>query len=153
MQLDRTSGWNLVAKMWSGTPQSIVQNCLLAIRPHFSNTTHPPWCRDFCMALRMRSAAPANTTAVFRPRHRGIDTVLRCAAKTNTPPSIRRHQLLSDDLKGLVWDMVADTPLGRALQNDRANLACVAERHTAGRSACCSLTRSAALIEAAAAYP
>ena len=151
--LDRTSGWNLVAKMWSGTPQSIMQNCLLAIRPHFSNTTHPPWCRDFCMALRMRSAALANTTAAFRPRHRGIDTALRCAAKTNSPPSTGKHHILANDLQGVVWDMVADTPLGRALQNDRATLACVAERHTAGRSACCSLTRSAASIEIAAAYP
>ena len=152
-KLDRAPGWNLVAKMWSGTPQSIMQNCLLAIRPHFSNTTHPPWCRDFCMALQMRSAALANTTAAFRPRHRGIDTALRCAAKTNTPPSIRRHQLLSDDLKGLVSDLDAGTPLGRALQNDRATLAYVAEIHTAGRSAYCSLTRSAASIEAAAASP
>jgi hypothetical protein len=87
------------------------------------------------MAPRTRSAALANTTAVFRPRHRGIDMVLRCGAKTNTPPSIRRHQLLSEDLKGLVWDMDADTPLGRALQNDRATLAWAAERHTAVRSA------------------
>jgi hypothetical protein len=87
------------------------------------------------MALRKRSAELANTTAVFRVRRRGIDTVLRCVAKTNTPPSIRRHQLLSDDLKELVWDMDADTPLGRALQNARATPAWVAERHTAVRSA------------------
>jgi hypothetical protein len=104
-------------------------------RLHFPNTTHPHLYRDSCMALRKRSAELANTTAVFRVRRRGIDTVLRCVAKTNTPPSIRRHQLLSDDLKELVWDMDADTPLGRALQNARATPAWVAERHTAVRSA------------------
>jgi hypothetical protein len=87
------------------------------------------------MALRMRLAALANTTAVFRLRHRGIDMVLRCAAKTNSPPSTGNHHNLANDLQGLVSDMDADTPLGRALQNDRASLACVAERHTAVRSA------------------
>jgi hypothetical protein len=64
------------------------------------------------MALRMRLAALANTTAVFRPRHRDIDTVLRCAAKTNSPPSTGKHHILANDLQGLVWDMDADIPLG-----------------------------------------
>jgi hypothetical protein len=72
------------------------------------------------MAPRKRSAVPANTTAVCRVRHRGIDTVLRCAAKTNTPPSTGRRHVLSNDLQGLVWDMDADIPLGRALQKARA---------------------------------
>jgi hypothetical protein len=103
------------------------------------------------MAPRKRSAAPANTTVVCRVRRRRIDTVLRCAAKTNTPPSTRRHHVLSNDLQGLVWDMDADTPLGRALQNECATRPCVAERHTAVRSACWSLTLSAAAREFAAA--
>src|ERR1700682_1578621 len=68
-------------------------------------TTHPHRYRDSCMAPRKRSAAPTNTTAVCRVRRRGIDMVLRCAAKTNTPPSTRRHHVLSNDLQGLVWDM------------------------------------------------
>src|SRR5258708_27403863 len=92
------------------------------------------------MAPRKRSAAPANTTVVCRVRRRGIDTVLRCAAKTNTPPSTGRHHVLSNDLQGLVWDMDADTPLGRALQNECATRPCVADRHAAVRSACWSLT-------------
>jgi hypothetical protein len=95
------------------------------------------------MAPRKRSAAPANTTVVCRVRRRGIDTVLRCAAKTNAAPSTRRHHILSKDLQGLVWDMDADTPLGRALQNECATRPRVAERHTALRSACCSLTPAA----------
>ena len=79
------------------------------------------------MAPRKRSAASADTTVVCRVRRRSIDTVLRCAAKTNTPPSTRRHHVLSNDLQGLVWDMDADTPLGRALQNECATRPCVAE--------------------------
>ena len=63
------------------------------------------------MAPRKRSAALANTTAVFRVRHRDIDRVLRCAAKTNSPPSTGRHHFLPNDLKGLVWDMDEDIPL------------------------------------------
>jgi hypothetical protein len=101
------------------------------------------------MAPRKRSAAPANTTVVCRVRRRGIDTVLRCAAKTNTPPSTGRHHVLSNDLQGLVWDMDADTPLGRALQNECATRPCVAERHTAVRSACWSLTLAASKFAAA----
>ena len=101
------------------------------------------------MAPRKRSAAPANTTVVCRVRRRGIDTVLRCAAKTNTPPSTRRHHVLSNDLQGLVWDMDADTPLGRALQNECATRPCVAERHTAVRSAYWSLTLAARKFAAA----
>ena len=104
------------------------------------------------MAQRMRSAALANTTAVFRPRHRGIDRVLRCAAKTNSPPSTEKHHILGNDLKGLVWDMDADTPLGGPLQNDRATPASVAERHIVVRLASLPLTLSAA-IETAAAGP
>ena len=103
------------------------------------------------MAPRKRSAAPANTTVVCRVRRRGIDTVLRCAAKTNTPPSTGRHHVLSNDRQGLVWDMDADTPLGRALQNECATRPCVADRHAAVRSACWSLTLSAAAREFAAA--
>src|ERR1700716_1636822 len=103
------------------------------------------------MAPRKRSAAPANTTVVCRVRRRGIDTVLRCAAKTNTPPSTGRHHVLSNDRQGLVWDMDADTPLGRALQNECATRPCVADRHAAVRSACWSLTLSAPAREFAAA--
>jgi hypothetical protein len=101
------------------------------------------------MAPRKRSAAPANTTVVCRLRRRGIDTILRCAAKTNTPPSTGRHHVLSNDLQGLVWDMDADTPLGRALQNECASRPCVAERHTAVRSAYWSLTLAARKFGAA----
>jgi hypothetical protein len=101
------------------------------------------------MAPRKRSAAPANTTVVCRERRRGIDTVLRCAAKTNTPPSTGRHRVLSNDLQGLVWDMDADTPLGRALQNECATRPCVADRHAAVRSACWSLTLAAGEFAAA----
>ena len=101
------------------------------------------------MAPRKRSAAPADTTVVCRVRRRSIDTVLRCAAKPNTAPSTRRHHVLSNDLQGSVWDMDADTPLGRALQNECATRACVAERHTAVRSACWSLTLAAGEFAAA----
>ena len=101
------------------------------------------------MAPRKRSAAPADTTVVCRVRRRGIDTVLRCAAKPNTPPSTRRHHVLSNDLQGSVWDMDADTPLGRALQNECATRPCVAERHTAVRSACWPLTLAAGEFAAA----
>ena len=101
------------------------------------------------MAPRKRSAAHADTIVVCRVRRRGIDTVLRCAAKPNTPPSTRRHHVLSNDLQGLVWDMDADTPLGRALQNECATRPCVAERHTAVRSACWSLTLAAGEFAAA----
>src|SRR5260370_27369745 len=100
------------------------------------------------MAPRKRSAASADTTVVCRVRRRSIDTVLRCAAKPNTAPSTRRHHVLSNDLQGSVWDMDADTPLGRALQNECATRPCVAERHTAVRSACWSLTLAAGEIAA-----
>ena len=83
------------------------------------------------MAPRKRSAAPADTTVVCRVQRRSIDTVLRCAAKPNTAPSTRRHHVLSHDLQGLVWDMDADIPLGRALQNQCATRPCVAERTAA----------------------
>ncbi len=89
---------------------------------------------------RKRSAAPANTTVVCRVRRRGIDMVLRCAAKPNTPPSTRRHHVLSNDLQGLVWDMDADTPLGRALQNECATRPCVAERTAAREFAAAKTT-------------
>jgi hypothetical protein len=102
------------------------------------------------MAPRKRSAAPANTTVVCRARRIEIDTVLRCAAKPNTPPSTRRHHVLCNDLQGLVWGVDADTPLDRALQNECATRPCVAERHTAARSARWSLTLSAARELAAA---
>jgi hypothetical protein len=52
----------------------------------------------------------------------------------------------------LVSDMDADTPLGPALQNDRATPASVAERHIVVRLASLPLTLSAA-IETAAAGP
>ena len=129
----------------AGTTSALSYHCDSWL--HFSNTTHLRRYRDSCMALRKRSAAPANTTAVFPGRRRGIDTALCCAAKTNTHPSTRRHQLLSNDRhgQGLVWDTDADTPLGRALQNDCPTRPCVAERHIAVRSAC-SPTRSAAAL-------
>ena len=101
------------------------------------------------MAPHKRSAAAADTTVVCHVRRRGIDTVLRCAAKTNTPPSTGRHHVLSNDLQGLVWDMDADTPLGRALRNECATRPCVAERHTAVRSARWSLTPAAREFAAA----
>jgi hypothetical protein len=101
------------------------------------------------MAPQKSLAAPANTTVVCRVRRRGIDTLLRCAAKTNTPPSTRRHHVLSNDLQGLVWDVDVDTPLGRVLQNECATRPCVAERHTAVRSACWSLTLAAREFAAA----
>src|SRR5450432_2413816 len=85
-------------------------------------------------------AAPTNTTVVCRVRRRGIDMVLRCAAKTNTPPSTRRHHVLSRDLQGLVWDTDADTPLGRALQNECATRPCVAERTAAREFAAAKTT-------------
>jgi hypothetical protein len=92
------------------------------------------------MAPRKRSAAPTNTTVVCRVRRRGIDMVLRCAAKTNTPPSTRRHHVLSNDLQGLVWDMDADTPLGRPLQNVCATRPCVAKRRPAREFAAAKTT-------------
>jgi hypothetical protein len=102
------------------------------------------------MAPRKHSAAPANTTVVCRARRIEIDTVLRCAAKPNTPPSTRRHHVLSNDPQGLVWGMDADTSLGQALQNECATLLYVAERRTAARSARWSLTLFAAREFAAA---
>jgi len=89
------------------------------------------------MALRKRSAAPTNTTVVCHVRRRGIDTVLRCAANANTPPSTRRHHVLSNDLQGLVWDMDADTPLGRVLHATRP---CVAKRRPAREFAAAKTT-------------
>ena len=92
------------------------------------------------MAPRKRSAASADTTVVCRVRRRSIDTVLRCAAKPNTAPSTRRHHVLSNDLQGLVWDMDADTPLGRALQNECATRPYVAERTAAREFAAAKTT-------------
>src|SRR6202158_4354263 len=109
--------------------------------PHFSNPTHPHRYRDSCMAPRKRSAASADTTVVCCVRRRSIDTVLRCAAKPNTAPSTRRHHVLSNDLQGLVWDMDADTPLGRPLQNECGTRPCVAER-TAAREFAAAKTTS-----------
>ena len=63
--------------------------------------------------------------------------VLRCAAKTNTLPSTRRHHVLSNDLQGLVWDMDADTLLGRALHATRP---CVAKRRPAREFAAAKTT-------------
>ena len=93
---------------------------------------------------------PTNTTVVCRVRRRGIDTVLRCAAKTNTPPSTRRHHVLSNDLQGLVWDMDADTPLGRALHATRP---CVEKRRPAREFAAAKTTLNLPMAAATKARP
>jgi len=102
------------------------------------------------MAPQKHLAVSANTTQVFSPEHRGICTALRCEANTSAflskgkypfPPSLRH--------KESVPDKDADTSPGRALQNECATRACVAERHTAVRSACWSLTPAAGEYAAA----
>jgi hypothetical protein len=82
-----------------------------------------------------RARISTNTTAVFRVRRKGIDKVLRCVAKTNTPPSTRRHQLLSDHQheQGLVWGTDADTPLVRASATGTIGRAAVARLSAAAR--------------------
>src|SRR5882762_1875700 len=104
------------------------------------------------MAPQKHLAVSANTTQVFSPEHRGICTALRCEANTSaflpkrkhpSPPSLWHKETVSDK--------DADTPLGRALQSECATRPCVAERHIAVRSACWSLTLSAAALEFAAA--
>jgi hypothetical protein len=104
------------------------------------------------MAPQKHLAVSANTTQVFSPEHRGICTALRCESNTSaflpkgkhpSPPSLWHKETVSDK--------DADTPLGRALQNECGTRPCVAERHTAVRSACWSLTLSAAASEFAAA--
>ncbi len=104
------------------------------------------------MAPQKHLAVSANTTQVFSPEHRGICTALRCEPNTSaflpkgkhpSPPSLWHKETVSDK--------DADTPLGRALQNDCATRPCVAERHMAVRSACWSLTLSVAALEFAAA--
>jgi hypothetical protein len=107
------------------------------------------------MAPQKHLAVSANTTQVFSPEHRGICTALHCEANTSaflakgkhpSPPSLWHKETVSDK--------DADTPLGRALQNDCATRPCVAERHIAVRSACWSVTLAAlefAALEFAAA--
>jgi hypothetical protein len=93
------------------------------------------------MAPQKHLAASANTTQVFSPEHRGICTALRGEANTSAflsrgkhpfPPNLRHKEPVSDK--------DADTALDRALQNACATRPCVAERHTAARSAWWSLT-------------
>ena len=102
------------------------------------------------MAPQKHLAVSANTNQVFSPEHRGICTALRCEPNTSAflskgkhpfPPSLRH--------KETVPDKDADTSLGRALQNEGATRQCVAERHTAVRSACWSLTPAAGEFAAA----
>src|SRR5216684_1863191 len=102
------------------------------------------------MVPQKHLAVSANTTRVFSPEHRGICTALRCEANTSaflpkgkhpSPPSLWHKETVSDK--------EADTPLGRALQNECATRPCVAERHTAVRSACWSLTPAAREFAAA----
>ena len=104
------------------------------------------------MAPQKHLAVSANTTQVFSPEHRGICTALRCEANTSaflpkgkhpSPPSLWHKETVSDK--------DADTPLGRAFQNECATRPCVAERHIAVRSACWSLALSAAALEFAGA--
>ena len=104
------------------------------------------------MAPQKHLAVSANTTQVFSPEHRGICTALRCESNTSaflpkgkhpSPPSLWHKETVSDK--------DADTPLGRALQNECGTRPCVAERHTAVHSACWSLTLSPAASEFAAA--
>ena len=102
------------------------------------------------MAPQKHLAVSANTTQVFSPEHRGICTAFRCEPNTSAflskgkhpfPPSLRHKEPVSDK--------DADTALDRALQTERPTRPCVAERHTAVRSAWCSLTL--AVLEFAAA--
>lgn len=102
------------------------------------------------MAPQKHLAVSANTTQVFSPEHRGICTALRCEPNTSAflpkgkhpfPPSLWHKETVSDK--------DADTSLGRALQNECATRPCVAERHTAVRSACWSLTPAAGEFAAA----
>lgn len=89
------------------------------------------------MAPQKHLAVSANTTQVFSPEHRGICTALRCEANTSaflakgkhpSPPSLWHKETVSDK--------DADTPLGRALQNECATRPYVAERHIVVRSSC-----------------
>ena len=98
------------------------------------------------MAPQKHLAVSANTTQVCSlPEHRGICTAFRCEPNTSAflskgkhpfPPSLRHKEPVSDK--------DADTALDRALQNECASRLCVAERHTAVRSAGWSLTPAAA---------
>ena len=97
------------------------------------------------MASQNHLAVSANTTQVFSPEHRGTCTAYRCEPNTSAflskgkhpfPPSLRHKEPVSDK--------DADTALDRALQNECASRLCVAERHTAVRSARWSLTPAAA---------
>ena len=102
------------------------------------------------MAPQKHLAVSANTTQVFSPEHRGICTALRCEANTSaflpkgkhpSPPSLWHKETVSDK--------DADTPLGRAFQNECATRPCVAERHIAVRSSCWLLTLAACEFAAA----
>jgi hypothetical protein len=79
------------------------------------------------MAPQKHLAVSANTTQVFSPEHRGICTALRCEANTSaflpkgkhpSPPTLWHKETVSDK--------DADTPLGRAFQNECATRPCVA---------------------------
>ena len=102
------------------------------------------------MAPQKHLAVSANTTEVCSPEHRDICTALRCEPNTSAFLSKGKHPFPSSFRhKETVSDKDADTSLGRALQNECATRPCVAERHTAVRSACWSLTPAAGEFAAA----
>ena len=103
------------------------------------------------MAPRKHLAVSANTTSSSLPEHRGICTALRGEPNTSAFLSKGKHPFPPGLWhKETVSDKDADTSLGRALQNECATRPCVAERHTAVRSAYWSLTPAAGEFAAAA---
>ena len=103
------------------------------------------------MAPQKHLAVSANTTSSSLPEHRGICTALRGEPNTSAFLSKGKHPFPPGLWhKETVSDKDADTSLGRALQNECATRPCVAERHTAVRSACWSLTPAAGEFAAAA---
>src|SRR5437667_3966701 len=115
-----------------------------------SNTSRPRRYRDSCMAPQQHLAISANTTQVSCPEHRGICTALRCEANTSAfAPKGKHPSQPSPWHKEAVSDKDADTPLDLALQNECATRPCVAERHTAVRSARWSPTPAAGEFAAA----
>src|ERR1700726_3107276 len=102
------------------------------------------------MAPQKHLAVSANTTQVLSPEHRGIGTVLRYEANTSAFLSKGKHPSPPSPWhKEMVWDEDADTALALALQNVCATRPCVAEGHTAVRSACWPLTPAAGEFAAA----
>jgi hypothetical protein len=101
------------------------------------------------MAPQKYLAVSANTTQGLSPERRDICTALRCEANTSAflskgkhpfPPSFWHKEAVSDE--------DADTSVG-PLQNECATRPCVAQRHTAVRSARWSLTPAAGEFAAA----